>query len=245
MSGGVARKITDLAQEAPASEEFLHELLRLLSESLGADTAVSLGGGPSLTAITYGDCGELEALAYRMFSGSSVQLNFAAELDRVFGHVDRFGGCIESIYYPTAASRESSALFQEVVDPHGIRSMLQLGLKWRGRSLLRINLNRHEGQPYRPKDLNRALSLLPTLEASYVAWEATRPRGIAGQLTARELEIAEYVSKGLTTPEIASLLGTSRFTVRNQLGKIYEKLELDGRAALAAAFAASLPLRGS
>lgn len=57
-------------------------------------------------------------------------------------------------------------------------------------------------------------------------------------LTAREQEIATHISRGKSNLEIASLLGTSEFTVRNQVSQILKKTGCNNRAALAAAAAA-------
>lgn len=49
-------------------------------------------------------------------------------------------------------------------------------------------------------------------------------------LTAREDQIARLVLKGLPSAEIASVLGTSDKTVRQQLSRIYEKCGVSSRA---------------
>jgi DNA-binding NarL/FixJ family response regulator len=53
------------------------------------------------------------------------------------------------------------------------------------------------------------------------------------QLTLRELEIATLVAQGLTNKEIGQRLGTSRFTVRNQVNSIISKLGLKNRIQVA------------
>ena len=58
-----------------------------------------------------------------------------------------------------------------------------------------------------------------------------RPLGGAA-LTAREDEIARLVLKGLPSPEIAQMLGTSDKTVRQHLTRIYEKCGVTSRAEL-------------
>jgi DNA-binding CsgD family transcriptional regulator len=52
-------------------------------------------------------------------------------------------------------------------------------------------------------------------------------------LSKRELEVAVLVAEGLTTDEIGARLHISPRTVSTHLGRIYERLELSGRAALA------------
>jgi RNA polymerase sigma factor (sigma-70 family) len=56
------------------------------------------------------------------------------------------------------------------------------------------------------------------------------------QLTARETEILEHISRGLSTKEIAALLGLSDRTIGSHLRKIYDKLQVHSRAAAIARF---------
>lgn len=53
------------------------------------------------------------------------------------------------------------------------------------------------------------------------------------RLSVREREISMMAAQGLTNPEIAEKLGTSKYTVRNQLGKAMAKLNTPNRGALA------------
>jgi len=58
-------------------------------------------------------------------------------------------------------------------------------------------------------------------------------------LTKRELEIALLAAKGLASKDIAAQLFVSVRTVDNHLARIYDKLGVSGRAALADALEAS------
>jgi DNA-binding CsgD family transcriptional regulator len=55
-------------------------------------------------------------------------------------------------------------------------------------------------------------------------------------LTHREREIAELAAAGRTSPEIGRTLRISARTVDNHLGRVYAKLGVDGRSALATIF---------
>ena len=57
-------------------------------------------------------------------------------------------------------------------------------------------------------------------------------------LTEREIELAELVAEGMSNPEIAERLVLSYETVRTHLSRIYSKLGIRGRRALALAFRA-------
>ena len=54
-----------------------------------------------------------------------------------------------------------------------------------------------------------------------------------GSLSARESEIAELVALGQTNREIAGHLHLSEKTVENHLGRVFSKLDISSRAALA------------
>ena len=60
---------------------------------------------------------------------------------------------------------------------------------------------------------------------------AARP---PGKLSAREQQVLEFLTKGVTNKEIASTLGISKDTVKNHLKKILEKLHLENRVQAAA-----------
>jgi DNA-binding NarL/FixJ family response regulator len=53
------------------------------------------------------------------------------------------------------------------------------------------------------------------------------------KLTPKEQQIAKLVAQGLTNKEIAQRLGSSPFTVRNQVKIIIRKLELKNRIQVA------------
>lgn len=61
---------------------------------------------------------------------------------------------------------------------------------------------------------------------------------VAG-LGARERQVADLVTRGLTSRAIAERMGTSFHTVRSQTRRIYEKLGVEGRTALALALAST------
>jgi two-component system, NarL family, response regulator DegU len=53
-------------------------------------------------------------------------------------------------------------------------------------------------------------------------------------LTAHEVDIVEYVARGLTNRQIACARGTSHHTIRNQLATIFKKVEVGSRTELVA-----------
>ena len=65
--------------------------------------------------------------------------------------------------------------------------------------------------------------------AALLADEPVAPRAFPN-LTERERQVLEQVARGLTNSEIASELGISLKTVRNNVSNIFTKLEVSGRA---------------
>jgi DNA-binding NarL/FixJ family response regulator len=68
-------------------------------------------------------------------------------------------------------------------------------------------------------------SYIPPSIRSVLASRDTR-----ANLTPRELDVLGLIVKGLTNPEIATVLGTSQNTIRNQTISIFAKLEVTDRA---------------
>jgi DNA-binding CsgD family transcriptional regulator len=54
------------------------------------------------------------------------------------------------------------------------------------------------------------------------------------QLAPRETEVARLAAKGLNNTQISDRLGIARDTVKKTLGRVYEKLQVNGRAQMAA-----------
>jgi DNA-binding CsgD family transcriptional regulator len=52
------------------------------------------------------------------------------------------------------------------------------------------------------------------------------------QVTARERELCELLALGYQNREIAAALGTSPHTVRNQLARLFDKVDVTTRAEL-------------
>lgn len=235
----VLRELVDLAQSDLTAHAFLQEVIGLLDQTLGFDTAFAVGPATGGRMMAYNAPPEHVEVAERTLRYSKTR--YAADILPVFATTDRVGGCIDTEFFPTERSRQKSVLFQEVMKPTGVRSMLQLCARWRGRPMVRLNLNRHGGQRFSASDLERGLGLLPTLEACLAARAASETTDEISGLTRREMEVAELVARGLTTAQVGSVLGTSAFTVRNQLTRIFDKLGVDSRAELAAFVAARRP----
>ena len=72
----------------------------------------------------------------------------------------------------------------------------------------------------------------------YLSAEATRrlsERAPGSDLTARELEVLQYMAKGLNNKEIGGLIGCSRFTAKFHVQNILQKLQVADRTEAVAA----------
>ncbi|WP_447592613.1 response regulator [Aquipseudomonas campi] len=84
------------------------------------------------------------------------------------------------------------------------------------------------GAPIDPFIARRILALLPVAADHIEPEEPPRPVE-AGVLSARESEILELVSQGLTNREIAEQLVISRYTAECHIKRIYRKLAVSSR----------------
>lgn len=228
------REIVDLAQAALPHDAYLEGLLGAVDRYLGVDSALGtfVGDSPGRLVHWKSEGSSLE-LAERSLRLATTR--YADDIQPAFQRAAQVGLCLDVEIFASERARRESLLYREILEPAGVRSMLHICARWRGRPILRLNLNRHGETRFRQAEVEKMHRLLPTLEASVAA------RGLAGTssgifpgLTKRESEIAEYVASGLTTAQIGVALGTSPNTVRNQLTRIFEKLEIDSRAELAA-----------
>jgi DNA-binding CsgD family transcriptional regulator len=225
----------DLAQrarEAKDSFEFRCHALDALSQLIACDTAVFVEPESDRPLATRGvDEPGLKVIEFCEQNFS----NYASEVGPVVAALQRLGGALDRDLV-SLRERRKFAFYADIVRPQYIDSMLVMVPRWRGLPLGMLRLQRSRGSAFQSEDLALAMQLLPAVEVSLAAlrtaWPGRQPFG--PRLTPRENEIAAHVARGLTTPQIALLLGTSRLTVRNQIGRIFDKLGIASRAELAA-----------
>lgn len=101
-----------------------------------------------------------------------------------------------------------------------------------------VNGDRVELHVLRPND---AVDFGPTVSATLVYPSTTPESGVEtlSSLTPRQLEVACLVAEGLTSAEIANRMGVSTRTITSHLDRIYTRLGISTRAALAGRIAAS------
>lgn len=236
-----ARELVDAAQAGVSFDDFAEHVLAVLEQTIGFDTGLTVRADSGRLVTTR----HMDSAQIRLakLCEELAPTRYARDFERPFVVSQEQGGCIDREIYSLDEIRNLT-IYREVNEPAGVRSMLHLCARWQGQPILRINMNRHGRQLFRATDLERALSLLPTVEASLVSLQVSATLRATQSLTPRELEIARQVARGLTTPQIAHILGTSKFTVRNQLVSIFDKLKVASRSELAARMAVQSSLFG-
>src|SRR5262249_11917842 len=143
--------------------------------------------------------------------------------------------------------------FAEIIRPQGISSQLVAHVSFQRRTTCILHLCRHgRTQPFRPRDQERLIAVLPAIAVSHAAFDGaaattaaleapSRPehgemgafRELFETLSPREREIARYVAYGYRNRDIAIAVGASPHTVRNHLYQVFAKLGASGRTELA------------
>ncbi len=167
-------------------------------------------------------------------------VRFAPDLRKAELALATNGGPFVDTEIYDARERDRLPFFAEVARPQGVSSFLVAQVRFRRQVCCVLTLLRYgRCSSFNEEDCRRLRALLPSLGLAYAALKAgteERRGHAAGDLTPRETEISGLVHRGLTTPQIASVLGTSANTVRKQLVHLYDKLDLASRAELAAWF---------
>lgn len=241
MQDNFARELVDMAQAEPAFDDLGDHVLAVLERAVGFDTGILVRcyGAPHLRSRHV----DSEQLHYAHLCRDFAETRYARDLQPVIIRSYQQGGCLTDEAY-SANELENTRLYDEVLGPSRVRSAIHLCARWRGQPILRFTLSRHGIQRFDSSALERALRLLPTIEichASLLRFSATKPWP-AQLLSPRELEVARHVARGLTNPQIASLLGTATSTVRNQIARIFDKIKVASRSELAAYMAENEPL---
>jgi len=141
--------------------------------------------------------------------------------------------------------REQLSLYREQLLPHGVSVMMTT--MWRdhhagfGFHLARCG----RGRTFHRDEIQTLEQLLPAirLAESYVVARAMTADQSATLsfddwadqtgLTRAERRVAELAARGLQNREIATMLGVSSLTVRNQLGAVFRKADVTNRSELA------------
>lgn len=226
-----ARELAARAREAVDSAEFRRHALITLGELVGCDQAIFAEPSADDPLTTR----NVDAAALRIIQDCERHFDrYMPEVAPIMAEARRSRGVIDREFFSTS-ERSRSSFYADFVRPQGLSSMLVLLPQWQGNVLGMVRIERGGATVHRARDLALALRLLPVVELGLAAFRGGRSRRSAGLpwLSPRETEIAEHVARGLTTPQIALLLGTSKLTVRNQLVRIFDKIGVASRAELA------------
>lgn len=183
-----------------------------------------------------------EAAMHRCEAQADLHWNDRIRLNR---GVARRGGVAVDVDVLRPRERERMFFYREVVAGLGIRVFAAGILEAPGRPPQCIYLGRtSRGAQFKGGELAMLRAAVPILAMGHalhdraaVAPPASAPDKPpplpAVRLTAREDQILIYLSKGLRNAEIASALGTSPATVKNQVSAILAKLDVSNRTELA------------
>jgi DNA-binding CsgD family transcriptional regulator len=229
-SGRHVAELALIAREALNRTAFIVHALQKMNDIVPFDSAVFSRSEASEPLTTIGV--EPSAVPYLEACERNFD-DYVSELQPGFEVAARDGGVIDHDVFG-ADFRRASRFYAEIVRPQGIESVLMLLPRWRRRSLGLLRFERHTSRRFDRDDLARLLALMPVFELALVVLPFAAPGDRLSPLTRREGEIAEHVARGLTTPQIAALLGTSRFTIRNQISRLFDKTRTSSRSELAA-----------
>jgi DNA-binding CsgD family transcriptional regulator len=145
------------------------------------------------------------------------------------------GPTLDTAFF-SASARGRMAFYADIVRPVGSREFVTAIIRVASHIVGTLQLGRAQGASSRfgARHLETLAPLLPALalgEAVRDERSAAPRHGAANEgLSPREREIVDLIVLGYTNPEIATALGTSPNTVRNQLAKLYRKLGVSTRS---------------
>jgi DNA-binding CsgD family transcriptional regulator len=239
LGGGVGR-ILSLAQDCGDEQSFLAAALAELARAVSLDSA--------LLALSPGDPRPAEINKREFLPLMKLMVNhperYLPGLAKGRDAAARFGAYLDSEVYSSVERREL-AFFRDILGPQRVTSQIVASVRFRGQQTALLHLCRHDrGKPFSRDDLELIRQVLPLLalgQAAHRAYDlhppevpSEEPRDRLESLTPREQEIVRYLCRGLRNREIATVLGSSPNTVRNQLTKVFAKLGVESRTELVA-----------
>ena len=134
----------------------------------------------------------------------------------------------------SAHERRERVFYREIVSGLGLQTIAAAVLELRGEPVSCIYFGWTSRTKRRERDVANLRAALPLLALGDAVHHpaTTRPAPDLG-LTRREREIVDYIVRGLTNTEIATLLGTAPATVKNQVAAILRKTGTANRTELA------------
>jgi DNA-binding CsgD family transcriptional regulator len=223
VASGLSAELALRARHAANARDLAKEVLALYRNIADYDCAVFMRPRDHEPLATVGvERAQLEIIQHCQRNLA----DYAGDLRKGMAFAHRLGGYADIEVYSSRERRELP-LFCDIVRPQGVRATLVLAPRWKGIDLGMIRLERCGRISFTSTDRERAVDLLPTVEVAMAAHGLlSDPVGATPlpRLSPREAEVAYHVARGLTTGQIALLLGTSPFTVRNQIVRIFDKV---------------------
>ena len=146
-----------------------------------------------------------------------------------------YGGVVVDTDVLTVRQRERLHVYDEYLRPLGVESLALMYIRRHGVVTSIVGMSRYGTGRFEERHASVLKALQPTLTLIMDRDEALRetaPEPAVPLLSSRERQLVELVCRGLQNREIGAVLGTSGFTVRNQLSHLYEKLEVTNRTEL-------------
>ncbi|MBS2016454.1 MAG: response regulator transcription factor [Deltaproteobacteria bacterium] len=147
------------------------------------------------------------------------------------------GGVLSDTEVLTARDRDRMPFYREIVGGLGIRAIAAAIVRVRGESDSALYLGRTSRGARFGKELALLRAALPILGLAAAQFTKPKTRTIVDRwsLTPRERQVLEAMGRGLRNAEIATALGTSPRTVKNQVAAILAKAGVSNRSELLAA----------
>lgn len=232
----LAGEIVEIAQAACSRRVFRDEALDLLRRHVGFDGAIFDTLDPSAPFEEGASPGiDAGVIACARAGWDSC---YATELGPLVRVAAAAGGVVVDSRVFGQRDRDRRRYYAEVLAPGHLDHMLWAHLHVRNRPVSAIGLARSgRGRTFDDHDLETLRSLVSvfSLADSSFLVPARSPHHevVAHGFSAREREIVRLVGLGYTNKEIATALGTSGNTVRNQLCGVFRKAGVTTRAELA------------
>lgn len=220
--------------DAPTAQELRLRVLATLQKALGLDGALFRPGARwSDARPLYIDAGLRFTEAYQ-----ANPARYRRELEPWcrFSR-GRHAFLYDDLYGPR--ERDRGLVFNEVLRPARVRHLMGAPVVFRGRTLGLMFLYRRSGARAFPLAVvEKATALAEVFGLAEAAMGRTRQHamacgGRAEVLPPRERQVATLFAEGLSSKEIAGVTGTSFHTVRKQIAKVFERLDVHDRRGLA------------
>ena len=234
------RQILDAVNVVPTAEELRLRVLATMQKTLGLDGALFRPGARwSNARPIYIDAGLRFTDAYQANPS-----RYGRELEPWCSFSQGRGAFLyDDLYGPL--ERDRGLVFNEVLRPARVRHVMGAPVFFRGQTLGLMFLYRRSGARAFPRAAaEKATALAEVFALAEAAMGRTRPHTVlcgdrAEVLPPRERQVATLFAEGLSSKEIAGVTGTSFHTVRKQIAKVFQRLDVHDRRGLA------LVLRGA